>query len=96
MSIIRLIHIRVEPSAVDEAERIWKTECAPLMIKQHGCMSEKLLRGREDGEFISYSEWSSEADVDRYKNSADHKEIVRHTRGLKGAKAEVRLYDVVD
>jgi heme-degrading monooxygenase HmoA len=96
MSIIRLIHIRVDPSAVDEAERIWKADCAPLMIKQQGCMSEKLLRGREDGEFISYSEWSSEADIDRYKDGADHKEIVRHTRGLKNAKAEVRLYDVVE
>jgi heme-degrading monooxygenase HmoA len=53
------------------------------------------LRGRDGGEFISYSEWNSEADIDRYKNSDAHKEIVRHTRGLKGASAVVKLYDVV-
>jgi heme-degrading monooxygenase HmoA len=95
MSIIRLIHIKLDPSETGQAERAWKTECAPLMIKQPGCLSEKLLRGREPGEFISYSEWSSEADIDRYKNSDAHKEIVRHTRALKGAAAVVKLYDVV-
>jgi heme-degrading monooxygenase HmoA len=94
MSIIRLIHIKIDPSEVEEALRVWKTECAPLMIQQPGCISEKLLRCRDAHELISYSEWDSEADVDLYRNSDAHQEIVRHTRGLKGAKAEVKLYDL--
>jgi heme-degrading monooxygenase HmoA len=94
-SIIRLIHIKVDPSAIGEAERVWKTECAPLMIQQKGCLSEKLLRGHDPGEFISYSEWESEADIERYRNSDAHKEIVGHARALKGAKADVKLYDLV-
>ena len=95
MSIIRLIHIRIDPSERENAERVWKTECAPLMIKQKGCLSEKLLRGRDGAEFISYSEWESEADIERYRGSDAHKEIVRHARGLKGAEAVVKLYDLV-
>jgi heme-degrading monooxygenase HmoA len=95
MSIIRLIHIKIDPAENDKAERVWKTECAPLMIQQQGCVSEKLLRGRQGGEFISYSEWESEADIDRYRESAAHKEIVRHARALKGAEAVVKLYDLV-
>jgi heme-degrading monooxygenase HmoA len=95
MSIIRLIHIRIDPAAGAEAERVWKTECAPLMIQQQGCVAEKLLRGRDGAEFISYSEWESEADIERYRASDVHKEIVRHTRGLKGAEAVVKLYDLV-
>ena len=47
MSIIRLIHIKVDPAETAAAERLWKTECATLMIKQPGCLSEKLLRGRD-------------------------------------------------
>ena len=47
MSIIRLIHIKIDPSETETAERIWKTECATLMISQKGCISEKLLRARE-------------------------------------------------
>jgi hypothetical protein len=34
MSIIRLIHIKIDPSETETAERIWKTECATLMISQ--------------------------------------------------------------
>jgi quinol monooxygenase YgiN len=96
MSIIRLIHIRIDPSESERAEHIWKTECAPLMIQQPGCISEKLLRlRRTGGEFISYSEWQSEADIERYLASAAHKEIVRHARGLKNTQVEVKLYDTV-
>ncbi len=95
MSIIRLIHITINPSATEDAERMWKTKCATLMISQKGCISEKLLRARERGEFISYSEWETETDIERYKNSAAHQQIVSHTRAMKGANAVDKLYDVV-
>ena len=95
MSIIRLIHIRIDPSEMEKALQVWKRECAPLMIQQKGCISEKLLRCREAHELISYSEWDSEADIEAYRNSDAHKEIVRHARALKGSKAEVKLYDLV-
>ena len=95
MSITRLIYITIDPSETDRAMQIWKKECAPLMIQQQGCISERLLRSREAHEFISYSEWESEADIELYVHSAAHEEIVRHTRGLKGAKAQVKLYEAV-
>jgi heme-degrading monooxygenase HmoA len=69
MSIIRLIHIRLDPSETENALGVWKTECAPLMIRQKGCMSEKLLRCKDAPEFISYSEWESEAAIEGYRNS---------------------------
>jgi heme-degrading monooxygenase HmoA len=90
MSVIRLIHKTIDPSEIENALRVWKTECAPLMIQQTGCISEKLLRCREAHEFISYSEWETEADIDLYQQSHAHKEIVRHARALKGAKAQVK------
>jgi heme-degrading monooxygenase HmoA len=95
MSIIRLIHIKIDPSETENAMNIWKKECAPLMIQQKGCISEKLLRCRDGHEFISYSEWDSETDIELYLNSDAHKQIVRHARALKGSKAEVKLYDLV-
>ena len=96
MSLIRLIHITIDPSETENALQVWKKECAPLMITQKGCISEKLLRCREAHELISYSEWATEADIESYRNSDAHKEIVRHARGLKGAKAQVKLYDLVE
>ena len=85
MSIIRLIHIKIDPSEIEKAIRVWKTECAPLMIQQKGCISEKLLRCRQAHELISYSEWDTEADIDIYRGSDAHKEIVRHSRALQGS-----------
>jgi heme-degrading monooxygenase HmoA len=66
------------------------------MIQQKGCISEKLLRCRDTHEFISYSEWATEADINAYLGSAAHKEIVSHARSLKGAKAIVKLYELVE
>ena len=43
MSIVRLIHITLDPSEVEKAVRVWKTECAPLMIQRTGCISETVL-----------------------------------------------------
>jgi len=65
------------------------------MIQQKGCISEKLLRCREAHEFISYSEWETEADIGTHRASDAHKQIVHNARALKGAKAEVKLYDSV-
>ncbi|HWO43148.1 MAG TPA: antibiotic biosynthesis monooxygenase family protein [Candidatus Eisenbacteria bacterium] len=95
--ITRMIWVRVPPEKAQEAERLWKEECAPLMIKQPGCLTEQFLRGREDtGEFISLSTWENQEAIDRYRESPEHGEIQRHTRGLMGvAKVEVKSYDVI-
>jgi heme-degrading monooxygenase HmoA len=95
MSLIRLIHIKIDPAEIENAMKVWKNECAPLMIAQKGCISEKLLRCRDAHELISYSEWDNEADLAMYHHSDAHAEIVRHARGIKGSKAEVKLYDLV-
>jgi heme-degrading monooxygenase HmoA len=96
MSLVRLIHIKIDASAIEAALEVWKSECAPLMIRQKGCISEKLLRCRDAHELISYSEWASEADIEAYKNSDAHAQIVRHARGLKGSQAVVKLYELVE
>jgi heme-degrading monooxygenase HmoA len=95
--IIRMILVNVPKERTAEAERLWKEECAPLMIKQPGCLSEQFLRGRENtGEFISLSTWENQAAIDKYRASEAHKAVQQHTRGLMNvAKVEVKSYDVV-
>jgi heme-degrading monooxygenase HmoA len=95
--ITRMILVNVPKERAAEAERLWKEECAPLMIKQPGCLSEQFLRGRENtGEFISLSTWENQADIDKYRASEAHKAVQQHTRGLMNvAKVEVKTYDVV-
>jgi len=95
MSLIRLIFVTVGPDKTREAERIWKEHCAPLMIKQPGCLSEKLLRCIDvPGELISYSEWESEESIERYKQSSAHEEIKKHSRPLSGERPVIKKYQL--
>lgn len=95
--ITRMIIVSVPKDKAAEAERLWKEECAPLMNKQPGCLSEEFLRGRENpGEFISLSKWENQAAIDKYRHSDAHKDIQKHTRALMGvSKVEVKSYEVV-
>ena len=36
-----------------------------------------------------------DAAIEAYRSSDAHKEIVRHTRGLKGRRGEVKRYELV-
>jgi heme-degrading monooxygenase HmoA len=96
MSIVRMIVTTVPPSMGNQAERNWKEKCAPLMIKQPGCLSERMLRSKHNpGEYISYAEWDNEESIRAYLKSADHQEIKRHNTNIPGAKAVVKEYDIV-
>jgi heme-degrading monooxygenase HmoA len=96
MAIVRLIHVKVAPGQTAEAERLWKHDCAPLMIRQPGCRSERLLKCLDElGAYISYSEWDSQDAIDRYRESEDHQKIQSHARAIQGAKASVMRYEMV-
>ena len=95
MSIIRLIFVNVSPDQAQSAEQIWKNQCAPLMIQQPGCLSEKLLRSTDNpGELISYSEWEDENAIERYRKSEAHEKIKGHTRPLSGGRPVVKRYEL--
>lgn len=94
MAIVRLIYVTIKPEQADQAVALWKNHCAPLMIKQPGCLSEKLLECIDaPGEFISYSEWDSQASIDKYRSSEAHAEIQKHGRNLQGGQATVKRYE---
>ena len=55
MSIVRLIYVTVKSDQAKDAIGLWKNHCAPLMIKEPGCLSEKLLECADaPGEFCVY------------------------------------------
>lgn len=95
MPIVRLIYVTVNPDQVAAAENVWKTQCAPLMIQQPGCLSEKMLKCIDDlGEYISYSEWESQEQIDAYRKSEAHEQVKDHTRKLRGERPVVKRYEV--
>jgi len=96
MPIIRMIVTTVPPGMGNQAVRNWKEKCAPLMIKQPGCLSECMLRCQDNPEeYVSYSEWDNEESIQKYRRSADHQEIKRHNENITGAKVVVKLYEEI-
>jgi len=96
MNVVRLIVVKVNPAQAKEAENIWKQHCAPLMIKEPGCVSEKLLRCTDEpGELISYSEWQDQQSIEKYRTGKAHAEIKRHSDSLKGERPVVKRYEIV-
>lgn len=96
MTVTRLLYVSFPASEADKAEKNWKEKCAPLMIHQEGCLSEQLLRCKDDpGEYVSYSEWDSEDSIDKYLAGEDHKEIKRQNANIAGAKVVVKHYEQV-
>ncbi len=95
--ITRMIIVTVPAEKAAEAERLWKTECAPLMIQQPGCLNEEFLRSRDNkGEMISLQQWENQKAIDDYRGSPAHEKIVKHTRGLMGvSKVEAKNYEVI-
>jgi quinol monooxygenase YgiN len=96
MNVVRLIIVKVDPAQAQNAMNIWKQYCAPLMIKEPGCVSEKLLSCTDEpGEFISYSEWQDEQSIEKYRTGKAHDEIKRHSDSLKSGRPVVKTYKVV-
>jgi heme-degrading monooxygenase HmoA len=93
MAIARMIYVTVKADQAAEAERTWKEHCAPLMIREPGCLSEKLLVCTDNpGELISYSEWEDEESIERYRRGQTHEEIKKHARHLAGGRPVVKRY----
>jgi heme-degrading monooxygenase HmoA len=91
-----MIITTVPAQFASQAERNWREKCAPLMVKQHGCLLERMLRSKDNpGEYISYAEWDGEDSIRAYLGSADHQEIKRHNENITGAKVVVKQYDIV-
>jgi heme-degrading monooxygenase HmoA len=96
MHFVRLIHVKVPEDQMAKAEKIWREDCGPLMKKAPGCVSEELLKCLDvPGEYISFSEWESEAAIEAYRASPAHAEIQRHSQALQGARAVVKRYSVI-
>src|ERR671939_1135437 len=95
-TISRHIIVKAPQGKESEIERLWKQDCAPLMIKRPGCLREELLRCREDPtEYISISEWESQQAIEDYLKSQEYETIRQHTRGLTGVAATVKSYELV-
>jgi heme-degrading monooxygenase HmoA len=96
MTLVRQLFISVDPGAVEEAIRMWKVECAQLMIAAPGCLGERLLVATDcPGELISFSEWRDREDIDAYEASSAHEQIKQHAARMPATGSPVvKVYEI--
>lgn len=46
--------------------------------------------------YISYSEWDSMADIERYRTTTEHETIQSEVRAIQGSRAVVWTYEILD
>lgn len=96
MTIARVIIIKTPEEKFSDAERIWKSQCAPLMRRQKGCRIEKFMRSTERPDlYISYSEWDNMAAIENYRATSEHDTIQSEVRALQGSRAVVWTYEIL-
>jgi quinol monooxygenase YgiN len=96
MTVVRQLFISLDPAAVEDAVRMWKDECAQLMIVAPGCLGERLLVGLDDpGELVSFSEWRDRTDMDAYAASPAHEQIKQHASRMPAlGEPVVKVYEI--
>ena len=86
--IIRIVKMEFKKELVDEFIEIFEGVC-PLIKKQRGCHRLDLLRDVSDlSIFFTYSTWSSETDLEAYRQSELFKTTWARTKRLFSQRAQ--------
>lgn len=74
---VRLTFIKFAPESVKDAKRVFMQDVVPVVRKQKGNISIRLLEPTElSDDFISVTEWQTKADGDAYGTSGIYKQLV--------------------
>ena len=90
---VRLTFVKFAPESVTEAKRIFRTEVVPVVRKQKGNIGIRLLEpGELSDDFISVTEWETQADADAYSASGTYKQLVDLLKGLYAKAPVLKTY----
>jgi heme-degrading monooxygenase HmoA len=95
--ICRLTFLTVPPDKVSELKRIYHDEVVPEVHSQKGNVNIHLLEPvNNSDEFVSLTEWETEADADAYESSGKYKEMVSKVRSTFSSQPILKIYHVED
>lgn len=74
---IRLTYCKFTPESVQEARKLYMKDIVPAVRQQKGLLNIRLLEPVDKSEdFISITEWKTQADADAYEKSGLYKQLV--------------------
>lgn len=90
---VRLTFINVSPESRDEVKRIYNEEVVPVVRQQKGNINIMLLEPTNDADdYISVTEWESQADGDAYEAGGTYRAMVDKVKDKFTRKPELKTY----
>ena len=91
--IVRLTFCKFQPDRIAEAKRIYTEEVIPAIKKQKGNMGVRLLEPADKADdYISVTEWKTQADADAYHTGGLYKTLVNRLKDFFVKQPELKVY----
>ena len=91
--IVRLTYCKFIPERIAEAKKIYTADVIPVVKKQKGNVSIRLLEpANKTDDYISVTEWKTKADADAYSSSGVYKDLVRKLEPFFTKQPELKTY----
>ena len=95
--IARLTFFNANPNDLEEFKKLYKGEIVPVIRNQKGNLGAWLLEPmNEKDQFISLTEWISNADAEVYESSGTYKELVNKVKSKFQGESELKVYNVAE
>ena len=93
----RLTFLRIQSESIEELRRVYNEEIVPVIKSQKGNVGAWLLEPTDDADdFISLTEWLSEADANVYESSGTYQELVDKLKDKYKSKPSLKTYNVAE
>jgi quinol monooxygenase YgiN len=77
MLVVRMTFVKFDPTKIEEVKSIYNHDIVPVAREQEGNLGIRLLEPQDKSEdFISISEWRTQADADAYDRSGIYQKLV--------------------
>jgi len=95
--IARLTYFGVNPEDAEELKKTYNEEIVPVIRTQKGNMGAWLLEPMDPkDDYISLTEWISQADADAYESSGTYRELVAKALNRFRSGPVLKTYSAVD
>lgn len=91
---LRLTFFKAVPGKEDQLRKIYQKEIIPVVKQQKGNLDIRLLEPVNTADdFISMTEWNTQADADAYDSSGLYRQLVQKLDGLFTKTPVLRSYN---
>lgn len=90
----RTTAVKLLPDYIEQAKKIYNEQIAPVVRQQRGNIGCWLLEPTDKADdFISLTQWKSQADADAYDNSGLYRNLVKKLDDFVSSKAVLKTYN---